>query len=125
MDGPALYYKWASNVYIENNLFYQIDYGCLAEGYTFNGNKANNVTFRRNTIDTSGDSEGLRVANTDETQPVLVELNYFTGMGKLQTDGSAVQVAPTSPPNSVSRYNWFIDNTRTSFRFDGNPGGQK
>jgi hypothetical protein len=103
VDGPALYYKKAENTVIENNYFYMIDYGCLAEGYSLNGNATRGVVYRRNTLE--------------------ITYNYHTRCGSQQTDGSSVQFSPVSVSNSVGRFNWFIDNERYSFRYDGDPGG--
>ncbi|VGO16316.1 hypothetical protein PDESU_04907 [Pontiella desulfatans] len=122
IDGPALYYKWAENTVIDNNYFYMVDYGCLAEGYSLNGNSIKGVVYRRNTLEITGGSEGCRIGN-DQTTHAIVEYNYHTRCGSQQTDGSSVQFAPSSVSNSVGRFNWFIDNERYSYRWDGDPGG--
>jgi hypothetical protein len=122
IDGPALYYKWAENTVIENNYFHMVDYGCLAEGYSLNGNSTKGIIYRRNTLEIAGASEGCRIGN-DQNYPVSVEYNYHTRCGLQQTDGASVQFSPSSVSNSVGRFNWFIDNDRYSYRWDGDPGG--
>jgi hypothetical protein len=125
VDGPALYYKKSDFTTIENNYFYMVDYGCLDEGYSLNGNNANGTVYRRNTLEISGDSEGCRIGlNNASVYPATVAYNYHTRCGLLQTDGASVQYSPSSANESQNHHNWFIDNDRTSFRFDGDPAGQ-
>jgi len=125
VDGPVIYYKNSDFTTIENNYFYMVDYGCLDEGFALNGNNVRGPVYRRNTIEISGDSESCRLGVTNPaSNPATVEYNFHTRCGLQQTDGASVQYAPYAVDGSINRYNWFIDNDRYSFRFDGNPAGQ-
>ncbi len=125
VDGPVIYYKQSEFMTIENNYFYMVDYGCLNEGFSLNGNKSKGTVYTRNTLEISGDSESCRMGIEDSTvNPATVTYNYHTRCGLLQTDGSSVQYGPTSPNGSNNSFNWFIQNDRYSFRFDGDPAGQ-
>jgi hypothetical protein len=125
VDGPVIYYKKSDFMTIENNYFYMVDYGCLNEGFTLNGNNNNGPTYTRNTIEISGDSESCRFGiENPASNPATLTYNYHTRCGLLQTDGASVQYGPTSPTGSNNSFNWFIQNDRYSFRFDGDPGGE-
>ncbi len=125
VDGPVIYYKNGDFMTIENNYFYMVDYACLDEGFSLNGNNANGTIYTRNTLEISGDSEGCRIEIENPNQyPATVSYNYHTRCGLMQTDGASVQYNPTSVTDSENCYNWFIYNDRYCFRFDGDPAGQ-
>ncbi|MCK4959214.1 MAG: hypothetical protein KAT00_07430, partial [Planctomycetes bacterium] len=125
VDGPVIYYKSGDFMTIVNNYFYMVDYACLDEGFSLNGNNANGTIYTRNTLEIAGASEGCRIEIENPVlYPATVSYNYHTRCGLMQTDGSSVQYSPSSPPGSENCYNWFIYNDRYSFRFDGDPAGQ-
>lgn len=128
LDGPAIYFRFSKNTVIDNNLFYMVDYGAIGTGFALNGNDVHGPVYRFNTLDMSGDSEGFRVGMNDQDadfSPATVEFNYHSRNGLQQTDGASVQYSPSAPTGSINRYNWFINNDRTGFRFDGDPAGNE
>lgn len=124
MDGTALYFRYTDDIIIDNNLFHAVDYAALGTGFALDGNSVNGPTYRYNTLDLSGDSEGYRLGILDPVDNhSLIEFNYHSRNGTQQTDGGSVQYSPSSVDNSINRYNWFINNERLGFRFDGDPAG--
>ena len=125
-DGKSLTCTDAVNPVLENNLFYQIDYACLAAGpnsYTIQFDKNLSPVSRRNTIHTAGASEGLRIAG-NVGEGAVIEYNFHTRCGLMQTDGASIQFPPgNGPVDCVIRYNWFINNRRMGMRWDGDPAG--
>ncbi|MCK4921906.1 MAG: hypothetical protein KAS71_12725, partial [Bacteroidales bacterium] len=126
-DGKSLTCTSATNPTLENNLFYMIDYACLAGGsnsYTIQFDKNLSPVVRRNTIKYAGASEGLRIAGASG-EGILIEYNLHTRTGLMQTDGASIQIPPGSGPNdAIIRYNWFINMRRMGARFDGDPAGE-
>ncbi len=113
MDGPALELNGAGNL-VENNYMHHVDYSCTyAGGYTLNMIDTKELTFRRNTIHTTGASETFKagVRNT-------IELNDISKTGYLQNDGSTVQVSVAAQDRSFTRYNWVHDTVKQGLRFD-------
>jgi hypothetical protein len=113
MDGPALELNGAGNL-VENNYMHHVDYSCTyAGGYTLNMINTVELTFRRNTIHTTGASETFKagVRNT-------IELNDISKTGFLQNDGSTVQVSVAAQDRSFTRYNWVHDTVKQGLRFD-------
>lgn len=125
-DGKSLMANNIKNPVVENCLFHMVDFACLAGGsnsYTLQVEGGWNPVYRRNEINVAGASEGLRVSGRPEA-PALLEYNYHTRCGLMQTDGASIQYPPSGSVNSINRFNWFINVTRTGFRFDGDPGGE-
>jgi len=100
---------------VENNLFYQIDYSCVGtkDDVMVNARLASNLTFRHNTLDTGGNSVGVKagVAN-------LLEYNRVTTQGMLQHDGAGIQTDWDFVDGTVMQYNWVHDNLKFGLRFD-------
>ena len=81
-DGPALEMNGLGNV-IENCYMHDIDYSCTYKGgYTLNMIDAAELTFRRNTIHTTGPSELFKAGVRN-----LIELNDLSRSGYCQNDG--------------------------------------
>lgn len=112
-DGPALEMNGLGNL-IENCYMHDIDYSCTyAGGYTLNMIDAAELTFRRNTVHTTGPSELLKAGARN-----VIELNDLSQSGYFQNDGSMIQVSVKQQPGNVTRYNWLHDSVKQGFRFD-------
>ena len=121
--GPGLRGEGVNGCLVENNLFYKNSYACV------DGNglvpspatvqlRGNDVVFRRNTIDTSGSGQGVKLQG-NVNNPWIGEYNYFTACGLLQTDGAALYTFESAGVESVGRNNWFVGNRARDFRWDG------
>lgn len=125
-DGRPLLVANSNDLVIDNNLFYQTDYACLASNsnsYTVQMDGGRRPVYRRNEIHIAGASESCRISCPAYPDSALVELNYHTQTGLMQTDGASVQYPPGGCADSINRYNWFMNQDATGFRFDGNPAG--
>lgn len=112
-DGPALEMNGLGNV-IENCYMHDIDYSCTYKGgYTLNMIDAAELTFRRNTIHTTGPSELFKAGVRN-----LIELNDLSRSGYCQNDGAMIQVSVKQQDGNVTRYNWVHDSVKQGFRFD-------
>ena len=112
-DGPALEMNGLGNL-IENCHMHDIDYSCTYKGgYTLNMIDAAELTFRRNTVHTTGASELFKAGVRN-----LIELNDLSHSGCFQNDGSMIQVSVKQQNGNVTRYNWLHDSVKQGFRFD-------
>lgn len=112
-DGPALEMNGLGNV-IENCYIHDIDYSCTYKGgYTLNMIDAPELTFRRNTVHTTGPSELFKAGVRN-----LIELNDLSRSGYFQNDGSMIQVSVKQQDRNITRYNWLHDSVKQGFRFD-------
>jgi hypothetical protein len=113
MDGPAMDLNGAGNL-VENNYIHHVDYSCTyAGGYTLNMVNTVDLTFRRNTIHTTGASETFKAGVRN-----IIELNDISNTGHLQNDGSTVQVSVAGQDRSFTRNNWVHDTVKQGLRFD-------
>lgn len=113
MDGPAMELNGAGNL-VENNYMHHVDYSCTyAGGYTLNMIDTVELTFRRNTIHTTGASETFKAGVRN-----IIELNDISNTGYLQNDGSTVQVSVAGQDRSFTRFNWVHDTVKQGLRFD-------
>jgi len=108
---------------VENNLFYQNSYACVTDGSVPSPStvmllRCRDILFRRNTINTSGSAQAVKLGKRDD-RPWISEYNYFTACGLQQTDGAAQYSYQSAATESVSRYNWFYGNSARDFRWDG------
>ena len=122
-SGTGLLGEYIDGGSFENNLFYQNSYATVTDSSgqtpaTVKLQLCNGTTFRRNTIDTSGSGQAVKLDKLDD-RPWISEYNYFTACGLQQTDGSAHYSYKSGPTESVSRYNWFYGNSARDFRWDG------
>ncbi|MHC5053778.1 MAG: hypothetical protein ACYTKD_03555 [Planctomycetota bacterium] len=69
---------------------------------------------RRNTIRTSGCSEGVKIG-----APQTIELNHISDCGHLQNDGGQFQTSPGGQQGVIYRHNWSHDSNKYAIRFDG------
>ncbi len=145
-DGPAIEMRGYGNV-IENCSFERIDWtGAHGGGATFETGKSPGLQFRRNTVKTTGASEGVscpksvKVLNRNGTYtdtgswliapyvtyedlyPTLIELNHLSEMGKVQSDGAHIQAGSQQIPGLMYRYNWAYVSDKNGLRFDGGGG---
>ena len=112
-DGPAIEMNGTGNR-VENCYMHDIDYSCTYKGgYTLNMVNAKELTFRRNTIHTTGCSELFKAGVRNR-----IELNDLSDSGHLQNDGSLIQVSVKQQPNSIVRYNWVHNSVKQGIRFD-------
>ena len=114
MDGPAFQFRGNGDL-IENCLFHNIDFTCLGGGGGGGLSMIDsyNLTFRRNTVHTSGNSEGYRGGYYN-----TIEYNDIYNMGLLQHDGSAINIGVKQQDGIVVRYNWAHDTDKQGIRFD-------
>jgi hypothetical protein len=122
-SGTGLLGEYVVDGSFENNLFYQNSYATVTDSSgqtpaTVKLQLCDGTTFRRNTIDTSGSGQAIKLGKHDD-RPWISEYNYFTACGLQQTDGSAHYSYKSEPTESVSRYNWFYGNSARDFRWDG------
>ncbi len=119
MDGPGIELEGASNT-IENCLFAEIDYTCLGTGGegALNMRGARHSIVRRNTVHTTGNSEGIRCGPGD-----LIELNHVYNMSLIQHDGSQINVGVHQQDGTLLRRNWSHDSLKSSLRFDSSNMG--
>jgi len=112
-DGPAIEMNGTGNL-VENCYMHNIDYSCTYKGgYTLNMVNAKELTFRRNTIHTTGCSELFKAGVRNR-----IELNDLSDSGYLQNDGSMIQVSVKQQPDSIVRYNWVHNSVKQGIRFD-------
>lgn len=116
-DGPGIELRGKGNL-VENCLFHHIDYTCLGSGGEGTVNIGSDVTFRRNTIYTAGNSEGIRPSRN-----ALIELNHVYDMSKIQHDGSLINVGVAAQDNTIVRKNWSHDTYKSAYRFDSSNMG--
>ncbi len=113
MDGPAIKMTGVGNL-MENCYIHDVDYSCTFEGgWTIHMVDAPELTFRRNTVHTTGASELFKAGVRN-----LIELNDLSRSGYLQTDGSLVQVSVKQQERSITRYNWVHHSIKQGLRFD-------
>ncbi|MCK5174048.1 MAG: right-handed parallel beta-helix repeat-containing protein, partial [Planctomycetes bacterium] len=100
---------------IENCLFYQIDYSCVGtlHDVMVNVRGTSNLIFRNNTLDTGGNSVGIKGGPNG-----LFEYNIVTNQGMLQHDGSAIQADADYADGTIMQNNWIHDHIKFSLRFD-------
>jgi len=106
-----------------NNLFYQNSYACVADDKRSPATvflmRCNDIVFRRNTINTSGSGQAVKLGRLEDNHPWISELNYFTACGLQQRDGAAHYSYEKGARESVARYNWMLGNAQRDFRWDG------
>ena len=120
-DGPAIQMKGTDNI-IEDNLIHHIDYSCSNysnNSFSIHTISAPGMTFRRNTVHTTGNASTYRSGSYSDGHPILVELNHFYNCGLMQSDGANIQIGANSRNGSVVRYNWLHDTQKYCIRFDG------
>ncbi|MDF7801301.1 IPT/TIG domain-containing protein [Pontiellaceae bacterium B1224] len=131
--------NYVDSLLLENNLFYMTVYASVGgsdeygEGRGANTVDCDNVkdlTYRRNTMATSGAAQGIRARRYIDpdpeapVRPIVCEYNFHTDCGIMTTDGSSMYIPEEHAIESVARFNWFIENKQRCFRWDGaNPVG--
>ncbi|MDF1739070.1 MAG: hypothetical protein P1U86_07920 [Verrucomicrobiales bacterium] len=120
-DGCALRGEGTVDALVENCLFYRVDYAPIGIAGAVNFRMSPGFVYRRNTLDTSGDSMGMISTPTSRalTKPWTCEYNFHTRCGLMEADGSSVYSAHEAIVESVGRYNWFIGNDARDYRWDG------
>ena len=113
-DGSGLVFSGDGGT-IENCLFYQIDYSCVGtlHDVMVNIREASNLTFRHNTLDTGGNSVGIKGGPSS-----VFEFNRITNQGMLQHDGSAIQTDADYTDGTIMQNNWVHDHIKFALRFD-------
>lgn len=113
IDGPAIEMNGVGNL-IENCYIHDVDYSCTyAGGFTLNMVNSPELTFRRNTIHTTGTSELFKAGVRN-----LIELNNLSHSGFLQNDGAMVQISVKQQDRSETRFNWAHHSVKQGYRFD-------
>ncbi|MBT3378426.1 MAG: hypothetical protein HN742_01710 [Lentisphaerae bacterium] len=103
---------------IENCLFHGLEWDVNSSGGSGSVVPGSAATFRRNTVHTAGGSEGIRPGGPNST----IELNHVWGLGRLQHDGSAINIGTNVQQGTVVRFNWVHDTNRQGIRFDSTTG---
>lgn len=113
-DGTGLLFSGDRGL-IENCLFSQIDYSCVGSLHDcmVNVRDTTHLIFRQNTLDTGGNSVGIKGGLNG-----LFELNRVTNQGLLQHDGAAIQVDYDRTDGTIMQKNWIHDHIKFSLRFD-------
>ena len=120
-DTSALIVSFLENPVIENNLFQDVNYGCLSSA-AVQVSQANSLILRRNTLINAGPFSGFRFGEykiDGNDKPYLVEYNYAEKCSRLQDDGTAYYSAQGGLIGSMTRFNWAYDNYERDFRWDG------
>jgi hypothetical protein len=113
IDGTAIEMNGVGNL-IENCYIHDVDYSCTyAGGFTLNMVNSPELTFRRNTVHTTGGSELFKAGVRN-----VIELNNLSRSGFLQNDGSMVQISVKQQDRSETRYNWSHHSVKQGYRFD-------
>ncbi|MCF7847537.1 MAG: hypothetical protein K9M45_01705 [Kiritimatiellales bacterium] len=145
-DGPAFVMSGYGNT-VDNCAFEWIDWtGAHGGGFTFGTGKSPGLRFRRNTVKTTGASEGVGCPKSVKTltrngdyqdvepwliapyvtyedlYPTLLELNHLSEMGTVQSDGAHIQAGSQQIPGLMYRYNWAYVSDKNGLRFDGGGG---
>jgi hypothetical protein len=122
-DGAGLITAYTNNMLVENNLFEQINYTCVA-GKAVQLAGSRNLVARRNTLRDSGTSAGFSIGRwyLDPTgiNPYVFEYNVAEGCSRMQIDGTAFYAVGGNATEAITRYNWGFDNRQRDFRWDGN-----
>lgn len=113
-DGAGLVWTGSDGV-VSNCLIAHIDYSCVGDLNDGLANVRNtiNMTFRRNTLDTGGNSTGVR--GCPGFKPAY---NRVTNHGHLQHDGSAIQTGSVYANGTDMHHNWIHDSLKAGLRFD-------
>ncbi|MFC5050759.1 Ig-like domain-containing protein [Rubritalea spongiae] len=122
-DGAGLMTAYTGNMLVENNLFEQINYTCVA-GKAVQLAGSRNLVARHNTLRDSGTSAGFSIGRwyMDPTgiNPYVFENNVAEGCSRMQIDGTAFYAVGGNAQESITRYNWGYNNRQRDFRWDGN-----
>ena len=104
----------SDGIRVENCLFHELEWDVNSSGGSGSIVPGAGAVFRRNTVHTAGGSEGIRPSGPNST----IERNHVWGMGRLQHDGSAINIGTTVQRGTVVRFNWVHDTNRQGIRFD-------
>ncbi|MGJ8744950.1 T9SS type A sorting domain-containing protein [Polaribacter sp.] len=132
-DSSGLLADYADKLTIENCFFGHTTYIRTNE-WNYEGKRRNthavginfsmDVVYRRNTVSVSGANQTVALgrnysANETEVRPIVAEYNYHTRCCLGAGDVSSMYLPEEDVWESVARYNWFINNRRRDFRWDG------
>ncbi|CAL4079245.1 unnamed protein product, partial [Meganyctiphanes norvegica] len=119
-EGVTLIHDGLNN-YIHNNLFWWNDWTGQDDrnGGTIKG-WGRDTEFSSNTMWYNGATSGLRVGMSP-----TVKLNHVIGQcaGKIQSDGSGLQIQAHQQTGATVSHNWVHDSPKHGLRFDGDHGG--
>ncbi|MDF7801294.1 Ig-like domain-containing protein [Pontiellaceae bacterium B1224] len=130
-DGTGFSANYVDGLTFENNLLYKTAYYVCGEWDEYNQRRAThayhsyntkNTLYRRNTVDTTGSNQSIafsRYGTSSPEYPIVAEYNFTTRCCNLGTDVSAMYIPEEDVHESVARFNWFVDNNRRDFRWDG------
>ncbi|CAL4079397.1 unnamed protein product [Meganyctiphanes norvegica] len=119
-EGVSLIHDGLNN-YIHNNLFWWNDWTGQDDrnGGTIKG-WGRDTEFSSNTMWYNGATSGLRVGFSP-----TVKRNHIIGQcaGKIQNDGSGIQIQAAGQSGAFVSHNWVHDSPKHGLRFDGDHGG--
>jgi uncharacterized protein YjdB len=130
-DGTGFNANYIDKLTFENNLIYKVgyytcnewdEYGQRRNTHAFHAYNSKDIHYCRNTVNTTGTSQSVcfgRYGTGSPEYPIVAEYNLNTKCCGLMTDVASMYMAEEDVHESVARYNWFIDNYRRDFRWDG------
>jgi hypothetical protein len=130
-SGSGLIANYIDGLTIENCLFNQITYVQLGDWdeygnrralHVVDTNNAMDIVYRRNTVSVSSALQSVRLRrylDAEDVHPFVAEYNLHTECCRLGGDASSMYSPLEHVWESVSRYNWFMENLRRDFRWDG------
>ncbi len=130
-DGTGFNANYVDGLTFENNLIYRAgyyssnewdEYGQRRGTHAFHAYNSKGIHYRRNTVDISGTAQSVafsRYGKSEPEKPIVSEYNFNTRCCGLETDVSSMYIPEEDVWESVVRFNWFIDNNRRDFRWDG------
>ncbi|MCK4958155.1 MAG: right-handed parallel beta-helix repeat-containing protein, partial [Planctomycetes bacterium] len=98
---------------IENCYIHDIEWDVNSSGGSGALPCGTHTTIRRNTIHTTGASEGVRPGPNS-----TVEYNHVYNTSLLQHDGSSINIGTASQPGTIVNNNWVHKANRQGIRFD-------
>jgi hypothetical protein len=120
-DGPGLWIEGKKDI-VENNLILETNIHCVGPllWSAMSMIKAENLTFRYNTVHRGGCSSGINIGPR-----TLAEMNVISGTGMMQHDGSVFHTVIPSQTGTMITKNWVTEARRGGIRFDAPINGSK
>jgi hypothetical protein len=120
-DGPGLWISGSKDL-VENNLVLETNIHCVGPllWSAMSMIKAEDLTFRYNTVHKGGCSSGINIGPR-----TLAEMNIISGTGMMQHDGSVFHTVIPSQTGTLITRNWVTEARRGGIRFDAPINGSK
>jgi hypothetical protein len=120
-DGPGLWIEGKKDL-VENNLVLETNIHCVGPllWSAMSMIKAEDLTFRYNTVHRGGCSSGINIGPR-----TLAEMNIISGTGMMQHDGSVFHTVIPSQTGTLITRNWVTEARRGGIRFDAPINGSR